>query len=293
MDRKEFARQYHEDVKPIDIRKYRQERERQTRQSNRNQSTTKQARYTAQKGTMSRAKSRKRKPNTRLAALILAAAIGVGGITVINHYQANKQEPINMIEIEQEGVNPQSLGLSVETIELFEKYDEYFDEFDEDNQYGLTDEQVTNMIDEIRGMHFSVVKEKIGSLVGEDTKNIKMYYNFEKADGSTNTSIVINEDHYSDKKTYHNNSGLFFENENKIPNELSDVIVQLEDLDNLELSVETDKITKINAIKKMEKLYEKLEQVATGEFVQDEKGNISIIHYEEKQVKQQEKDERD
>ena len=290
--RREFAEQYREKVEPIDIRKY--QREAQVGQQNKRIARQEPSRYTAPKGTAHRAKRRKRKPNTKLAALILAAAIGVGGISLINQHDANKPQPTNMIEIQQDGVTSQSLGLSETTVELFEKYDEYFENFDKNNQYNLTDEQIIGMINEIESMHFSTVKEKMGSLIGEEPKNIRMYYEFEKANGEYYTSIVINEDSYNREVYSSSYSTWPFPSKNCIPSELSKIILQLRDLKSLESDVRTDKITKINAVKKLEKLYEALEQVATGDFVKDEKGNISIIHYEDKQAKQQKEDkERD
>lgn len=293
MDRREFAKQYRAEIEqPIDIRRYQQRRESQTRQTR--GKTVRQAptRYTALKGTMTRAKKRKRKPNTKLAALILSAAIGVGAIHAINTYDANQPQPVNMIEIQQEGINAQSLGLSAETVEKFEKYDEYFENFDPNDQYHLTDDQVIEMINEIYRMHFSVVEEKMGNLVGEDPNNIKMYYDVDRTDGPY-TSITINEGKYN-RESYTSLGNFLLPDKNHIPEELSDIIWQLEDLEGLVSAVRTDKITKVNAVKELEKLYQELEQVATGEFVKDEKGNISIIHYEDKQKEQAEEDkERD
>lgn len=289
--RREFAEQYRENVQPIDIRKY--QREDQVRQQNKRTAKQEPSRYTAPKGTAHKAKKRKRKPNTKLAALILAAALGVGGISLINQHDVNQPQPVNMIEIQQDGVTSQSLGLSEATVELFEKYDEYFENFDKNNQYNLTDEQIISMINEIENMHFSTVKEKMGSLIGEEPKNIRMYYGVEKADGEDYTLIVINEDSYN-REVYSSHSTWPFPNKNHIPSKLSEIILQLEDLKKLESDVRADKITKVNAVKKLENLYETLERVATGDFVKDEKGNISIIQYEGKQETQQKEDkERD
>lgn len=288
-DRERFAKQYRQEVEPIDIRKFREPSQRETarRRATRQEGPK---RYMAPKGTMQRAKKRKKRPNTKIAALILAAAIGVGGISLINNYGENRPEPLNIIEMQENGVNPQSLGLSAETIELFEKYDEYFENFDPKNQYNLTDEQILSMIDEIREMHFSAVKEKMGDLVGEDPKNIKLSYKFDRNDGTKHSAISINEDNYTKREVYSNNRTWPFPTKNYIPEELSNIIWQLEDLEDLASDVKTDKITKVNAVKKLETLYEALEQVATGEFIKDEKGNISIMHDEGKQKVEQEKE---
>lgn len=294
-NREEFASRYRQEVQPVNGQKSRQGRylpvQREQRMAQRRENGRQPVKYTATRGTAHQARKRKKRPNTRLAALILAAAIGVGGISLINH-GSDKGEPVNIIEMQEDGINPQSLGLSAETIEQFEKYDEYFANFDEKDGRNLTDEQVISMINEIEEMHFSTVKEKMGDLVGADPKNIKMYYGFDQSDGNTHTSIIINEG-TSQKEAYSNDKVWPFPTKNNIPSELADVIQQLDDLSDLETDIKTDKITKINAIKELRKLYESLEQVATGEFVKDEKGNISIIHYEKEEQTKQEEAERD
>lgn len=287
MDKREFLEKYRYEGKPIDITKYREEVMKQPMQRNEERAKN----YTAPKGTAKRAKSRKKKTNTRLAALILAGIIGIGGISLINNNKMNYEDLISISEMQQQGHNPQDLGLSQETIELFEKYDEYFENFDKHD--ALTEDQVVDMINEINQMHFFTVKEKIGSLVGANSQNIKMYYDFDKSDGAVHASVVINKDGYNGE-TYSSDNNWILPNKNTISSELVDIITQLENLDNLKYDVKKDKITKANAVKKLEKYYRELEQVATGEFIKDEKGNISIIHYESKQGnRQQDENERD
>ena len=253
MDREEFARQYKQDVAPINIQKYEQARQREqiTRQQRR---TRQQSRYTAPKGTMARARKKKRRPRTKLAALILAAALGLGGIGLINQVMA-KTETVSIVEMQENGINPQSLGLSAETIQLFEKYDNYFANFDEKDKQNLTDEQVISMISEIEGMHFSTVKEKMGDLLGESPKNIEMHYGFDKADGNTHTSITVSKSS-GGREAYTNDKTWPFPTKNTIPSELADTIIQLDDLSDLKSDLKTDRITKINAIKELRKLYE-------------------------------------
>lgn len=284
MDREEFTKKIRREVEPIDMKKYqRQQKEEQLKQ--------KEKRYTAQKGTATRAKKRKRKMKIKLAALIMAAAVGVGGISLANK-KMNEADTITITQMQEDGINPQSIGLSSETIALFKQYDEYFENFETGNISDLTDNDIISMISDIEGLHFSVVKEKMGSLIGEDSKNIKIHYGIEKADGQKYTTVVANED-TNNKEVYSDTSGALFGigRKNHIPDELTDVIWQLESLEKLETKLREDKITKVNAVKELQELYEDLEQVATGKFTQDEKGNISITHYEQNDRQQENKED--
>lgn len=247
--------------------------------------------YTAPKGTARRASKRKRRMNIRLAALIMAAAVGIGGITLANNKKQNEETLNTITQMQEEGISPESRGLSTETIALFEKYDKYFEKFDSKKRNTLTDNDIIDMIEEVKGMHFSTVKEKVGALIGEDAKNMTMDYGTD-SDGIYWESVIANKNSY-EKVVYSSNNKFIFGigNKNHIPRELAEVIRQLSSLEQLKTRLIEDKISKINAIRELQKLYEKLEDIATGEFIQDEKGNISIIHYEaEKENNRNEKE---
>ena len=47
--------------------------------------------------------------------------------------------------------------------------------------------------------------------------------------------------------------------------------------------VQTDKITKVNAVKELKKLYEEVSKIAGKDFSMDAKGNVKLQDYEEKQ----------
>lgn len=253
--------------------------------------------YLAPKGTAHKANTdkKKKKRSTRATAILLSLMIGIGGATAIAHTMDTKDVP-SIIQIQELGINPQNMGLSQETIEALKKYDEYFENFDSKSKYSLTDEKVISMIDEIEGLHFSVVKEKMADLRGVTAKDVKMYYRFEKGDGTYISSVVINEDKYSEKETYSDSpTALPFGigRTNHLPKSITEVITQLEDLKTLKSELKTDNISKVNAIKQLKKLYENMEKLATGQLIIDEKGNISVIEFAElkEQTQSKEKDE--
>lgn len=251
--------------------------------------------YTAPRGTAEKKNKVKRRMNMRLAALILAGAIGIGGIGGAIYVKAKNSEPVTTItKLQESNIDLQSFGLSADTLEELQKYDKIFEEFDSKNAYDLTEGKVISMIGNIKDLHFSVVKEKIADLRNVKPTDVKMYYNTDKDNGAESATVIINEDLYNGREVYSYDTSTLggLKKENTIPNELADVILQLKELDKLEAEVEKDKISKVNAVKKLEKLYENLEQIAIGDFVIDEKGNISIIQYENsKEQKEQSDDE--
>ena len=73
-------------------------------------------------------------------------------------------------------------------------------------------------------------------------------------------------------------------NENTIPAELSNLVQQIDSYETLIDDVHTDSITKANAVKKLEKLYNEVSKVATKDFAIDAKGNVELKDYDTKQV---------
>lgn len=280
MNEKEFRERYKQNVRPINPGRY------QESQQPRMYKAQEPIRYTASKGTASRAKKNRKNMKTRIAAMLLAATVGIGAISLANHNKV--QNSMSVAEMQQAGVSIESLGLEEETIAQFEKYDEYFAQFNQKQQYDLTDEQVLSMISEIRQMHFSVVKEKIGNMLGEKEENIKMYYNFDNSDGNKVAKIVVNED-VGDKITFKND---MLSTSKKIPKELANTIWQLDSLDDISVKLKSDKLTKVNAIKEIKKIYESLEKIATGNFEIDKKQNISIDYDMNKQIEKRQQEGR-
>lgn len=289
MDREEFVKQYRREVKPIDPNSL-DTKAKQERARARNKAIERE-RYSAKKGTMARAKKRKRKIRNSIATLILASAVGIGGLTVVGHLRGEKESP-NITQIAMENaVGADALGISEDTMEKFEKYDEFFSNFDKNDT--LTDEMVLAMSDEIEEMNFSVVKEKMANLLNEDVNNITLHYSFEKSDGEFLTAIAVNEGKLGKEQIFTGNKNLIMPDSNTIPKSVEDVITQLNDFKNLNSDLKEDKITKVNAVKKLKKLYDNIADIASSEFIKDEKGNITLVHYEKAKEQAQYKEEHD
>ncbi len=289
MDREEFVKQYRREVKPIDPNSF-DTKAKQDRARARNKAIERE-RYSAKKGTMARAKKRKRKIRNSIVTLILASAVGIGGLTVVGHLRGEKESP-NITQIAMENaIGADDLGISEDTMEKFKKYDEFFSNFDKNDT--LTDEMVLAMSNEIEGMNYAVVKEKMAKLLNEDVENIKLHYSFEKNDGKFLTTITVNEDNITKEQIFTGNKNLIMPESNTIPKSVEDVITQLNDFENLNSDLKEDKITKVNAVKKLQKLYKNIADIASSEFIKDEKGNITLVHYEKIKEQAQNKEERD
>ena len=289
MDREEFVKQYRREVKPIDPNSF-DTKAKQDRARARNKAIERE-RYSAKKGTMARAKKRKRKIRNSIVTLILASAVGIGGLTVVGHLRGEKESP-NITQIAMENaIGADDLGISEDTMEKFKKYDEFFSNFDKNDT--LTDEKVLAMSNEIEGMNYAVVKEKMANLLNEDVENIKLHYSFEKNDGKFLTTITVNEDNITKEQIFTGNKNLIMPESNTIPKSVEDVITQLNDFENLKSDLKEDKITKVNAVKKLQKLYKNIADIASSEFIKDERGNITLVHYEKVKEQAQNKEERD
>lgn len=255
--------------------------------------------YKAPAGSAYRARDKakkRKKPRLKLMALILAASIGIGSVQLIgNISKANdRSDNIQTItQLEESGVDIDDIGLGEDTVELMEKYDQYFENFDENSVLDMTDNDVIAMIREIRTLNFNTIKDKVAELRGVSRDEVKLWYSFDRGDGSTHTSVRINEDDFSDREIYTNNDGILFGlgKKNSIPKEISDLIIQTGEYDRLIEDLKADKITKKNAIKKLEKLYMQIsENVAVKDMTIDDKGNIELKDYDEK-AKDQDKDD--
>ena len=143
-----------------------------------------------------------------------------------------------------------------------------------------------------------------GKSVGTVTLYAKINYN-EEIIQSNSVTIEIKQklDPYYQKVTffrynspeiYNNTNGWFFGlgKENSIPPEISDLIVQTEEYDDLITQIRENKISKQNAVEKLRELYANIsENVAVKDFSIDDNGNISLSDYEEQTKEQEEKGE--
>lgn len=226
----------------------------------------------------------KAKPSLKVATLILAAGIGVGALNAIGVFDKDTQTTIT--QMQEMGIDANTLGLQKDTTELMEKYDEYFENFDGKTAV-LTEQEVIDIAQEIESLNFNVIKDKMADLRGVERADVKLRYSFERGDGTYSSAVIINEGEYGKEERYNNDDYIFgIGKKNTIPSEISNLIVQIGEYEDIIDDVETDKITKVNAVKELKKLYEKISQVATKEFTMDKDGNVILQDYEKQEEKE-------
>lgn len=276
-----------------DARRFRNEMSRQASQNRNMQSRSNQEsrqkrtdntiqfpqKYTAQKGTANRVKARRKnkKLNLKLASLLLAASIGIGGLTIAGRHG---EQELNVTEIQRMGISADELGINADTLSMMEKYDEYFENFDPKSA-NLSENEVISMIEDIRALNSNVVREKMADLRGVSRENVTLSHFFDRGSEKYYTAVLID----GERERYDNNYGVMgLGNENTIPAELSNLVQQIDSYETLIDDVHTDSITKANAVKKLEKLYNEVSKVATKDFAIDAKGNVELKDYDTKQV---------
>lgn len=251
-------------------------------------------------GTARNAASKERRvtpPLLKFVSILAAASIGLGTIGAIGHYSKSTGEIDNTPTITQladQGVDINNIGLEEDTVELLERYDEYFTNYSPDMANDLSNNDLIEMANDIRTLNFNTIKDKIAELTGVSREDVTLGLNFEKGDGFYHTSVRINEDDILNREIYNNTNGWFFGlgKENSIPPEISDLIVQTEEYDDLITQIRENKISKQNAVEKLRELYANIsENVAVKDFSIDDNGNISLSDYEEQTKDQEEKGE--
>ena len=217
-----------------DARRFRNEMSRQAGQKrdmqSRNNQVNRQGRvdntiqfpqkYTAQRGTAHRAQARRKnkKLNLKLASLILATSIGIGGLTLANK---NKEVP-SITDLSQMGITHQDLDLTEDTITMMERYDDFFENFDAKTA-NLSETEVIKMIEELQGINENVVREKMADLRGVEKVEVTLSPFFDRASEKYYTAVLID----GGKERYDNNYGIIG-NDHTIPEELSHLIKQID-----------------------------------------------------------------
>ena len=212
-----------------------------------------------------------------MGALILAAGIGIHGIgNGISYVGSLKDgEKQSITQLQEKGVDLSKLGLERDTIEEMEIYDGYFANTDF-SDLNITDNDVLKILREINAINENVIKDKMANLEGVDRTSIDLGTNF---DGKYYGRVSVKRGEvYSGASKMPLGIG----ERNVLSDEISDSIVQsMQEYSNLATDLREDRISKLNAVKELKKMYENVTQLATKQFVKDGKGNIEAIEYDE------------
>ena len=236
---------------------------------------------TAPKGTANKAKSKRKskKMRLRIASLILSAGIGLGGISYVG--SLIKAPETTITQLQEMGLDANDIGLNEETLNIMTEYDKYFDSFNKDKKVDITDNEIITMVEDINNLISIVIKEKVANLTNVTSDNIRFDEEYVKEEG-IHQIIKVDKGKYEKEQIYKSNNSLLFGlgKENSIPNEIANLMKDINSCNYLISELRQDKISKVNAIKKLEKLYNKISEIATKQFSMDKKGNIILNEYE-------------
>ena len=245
--------------------------------------STAEHQYNAVRGSARRAKraqdKAKREARARLqrlgagvAALLLAAGIGMGGLAVKGSLEADPK--VTVTELQENGISASKLGLDNSTFELMKKYDGYFENFDPNN-LNLSEAEILSMADEIGQLNYDVMREKVANLYGVDASKVDYKVRDMGQDGSQYAISVEKAD--GETVSYAND---IFPLDLKMPSNLELLAIHDDSCYRLKDELKEDKISKVNAVKTLKRYYRDASKVATSELSLDEKGNISMKEYE-------------
>lgn len=219
------------------------------------------------------AKARLQRVGAGVAALLLAAGIGMGGLAVKGSLEADPK--VTVTELQENGISASKLGLDNSTFELMQKYDEYFENFDPNN-LNLSENEILNMVDEIGQLNYDVMREKVANLYGVDASKVDYRVRDMGQDGPQYAISVEKAD--GETVNYAND---IFPLDLKMPSNLELLAIHDDTCYRLKDELKEDKISKVNAVKILKRYYRDASKVATSELSLDEKGNIEMKEYEE------------
>lgn len=218
------------------------------------------------------AKARLQRVGAGVAALLLAAGIGMGGLAVKGSLEADPK--VTVTELQENGISASKLGLDNSTFESMQKYDEYFKNFDPNN-LNLSENEILNMVDEIGQLNYDVMREKVANLYGVDASKVDYRVRDMGQDGPQYAISVEKAD--GETVNYAND---IFPLDLKMPSNLELLAIHDDSCYRLKDELKEDKISKVNAVKTLKRYYRDASKVATSELSLDEKGNISMKEYE-------------
>lgn len=240
---------------------------------NKNHIKRTQKKYTTKKGTADALKKKTngklKKIRLKLASLILAAGIGMTGISYV--VSQDKSPELTITQLQDMGIDESKIGLNEETIEKMIKYDEYFSEFDE-KKLNITDNDVIVIAEDIDKLIFDVIKEKVAKTTNVTTDDIKLQKNCTDDEAPYQIIRIDRGDYIEVFK-----SKMF--SEKTMPNEVENLITEIYESKDIIQDIKKDKISKVNAIKKLEKIYKKISEVATNRLYIDKDGDLALESY--------------
>ena len=224
----------------------------------------------------------KRILSPKTVSIVLAAllAVGVIGRGII-------KDPVDTTKISElalQGVEPEDLGLSKESVDALIEYNSFYEE----GKNQTTSKQETLEKErEIYELNLNIIKEKMSKVTGYRIPQLAVFYAFNQADGTETTTVAVYKDHYDPNnpgipiERYSNRGFLEPVDERTLPEEISEMILTLKELDELDKDIRNGKVSEKNAFNTLQKAYSKIQTLGAKVLEKNEKGILEYVAFDE------------
>lgn len=225
-------------------------------------------RYTAKKGTVNKAKNR-RKLNWK-GKLAIAAAVGtitVGAIYTTNDIKESQNPPITVEQALKSGKSLNDLGIN-------ESIKNKINEIQKKVQNKeITNSELIELAPQIEALQFEVIKGKLSDKLKVEYNNIKLKINEDPKNGISGVTIKT-KSNAIDEKIYRNKE--FLSNGLTMSDDIVDFIYDIGDIQKLEKKIESKDIDRNKIINTYKDKIKNINEFATGEMSVDKEGNIEF-----------------
>lgn len=236
---------------------------------------TRHEKYTAPKGTKEKLKNNlSKRLGAKVASIVLGITLGLGAVSGM----ALKAHSDNIPEHTVTDLNNMGIELQLgeDTLDSMLEYDQYFKNYDA-KEANLSESEILKMANDIRELNFNVIKDKSADVLGLKRGNIDLIYDdTDKDNAKMYSAIKAKHELY----TVTQGMAVSQKDEESISPDIGNLILQIGDLDRTIQDVQDDRISKNNAVKKLNYYYNNITKLATKEFTIDEKGNIKTEEYD-------------
>ena len=244
----------------------------------RNNEQIRHEKYTAPKGTKEKLKNYlskgKKRLGAKVASIVLGITLGLGAVSGM----ALKAHSDNIPEHTVTDLNNMGIELQLgqDTLDSMLEYDQYFENYDA-KEANLSESEILKMANDIKELNFNVIKDKSADVLGLKRGNIDLIYDdTDKDNAKMYSAIKAKHELY----TVTQGMAVSQKDEESISPDIGNLILQIGDLDRTIQDVQDDRISKNNAVKKLNYYYNNITKLATKEFTIDEKGNIKTEEYD-------------
>ena len=218
----------------------------------------------------------------KIAALIAAGIVVVGGYIFINN-QKQANEPITYgKEITQMGERPETLGISYDNVEHIEIIKDIIK-----NPY-ITDENAKKVLPKMHSEYIDVIQNKISNALEVDKEDIIISSNYVdlKNEGLKTKQTVKILSKYGNIEYYTSSDILDIKSSNNISNELADAIKDVKKVEDMMKNIQEGKFDKNSVVNEENNIIKNLSQFAAMKIEKDDRNNLIVNVTRQKDINQ-------